>query len=103
MRDETEAAFGPSDVQGILRQAFANEVAARLPRLEQLREQHDAEACANNAAALRDVHTLASSAVIVGEPEIARLARAVEDDPVNGPVAALVDALQKWTAGEAGR
>ena len=80
-----------------LRQAFANEVAARLPRLEELREHHDADACVNNAAALRDVHTLASSAVIVGESVIADLARAVEDDPVDGPVDALVDALQGWS------
>jgi HPt (histidine-containing phosphotransfer) domain-containing protein len=85
-----------------LRQAFADEVAARLPRLEELREHHDAEDLASNTAALRDVHTLASSAVIVGEAEIAGLARAVEDDPVDGPVDALVDALQEWSTEEPG-
>lgn len=91
------------DMEKGLRQAFATEVAARLPRLQELRLHHDADACANNPTVLRDVHTLASSAVIVGEIAIADLARAVEDDPVDGPVDALVEALQAWSAAEGDR
>lgn len=96
MSDQTEG--GLPDVQVSLRQAFAKELAARLPRLEALRATRGAGPCAENADALRDVHTLASSAVIIGEARIAELAREVERDPVRGPVDGLVEALQRWSA-----
>lgn len=84
--------FALSDVQASLRQTFAEEVDARLPRLEAL--------CAGDEAVLedarRDAHSLASSAVIVDEPEIARLAQAVELDPQLGPVADLLTALRGY-------
>jgi HPt (histidine-containing phosphotransfer) domain-containing protein len=91
--EETGGRSALPDVQVSLRQAFAGEVAARLPRLEALRDG-DAE---DHDAAVRDAHTLASSAVIIGEPQIAELARAVEDDPVGGPVDDLVEALRGWS------
>lgn len=84
------------DVQLGLRQAFAAEVAARLPRLEGFVATGRSGTAEESLAALRDVHTLASSAVIVGEAEIAALARAVEDDPVTGPLDQLVGALRAW-------
>ncbi|MCW2672911.1 MAG: hypothetical protein JWP14_1500 [Frankiales bacterium] len=70
-----------------LRIAFANEVSSRLPRL---RELTDLE------AARRDAHTLASSAWVVGEPEIARLARAVEAELPDGPVEELLARLTEY-------
>lgn len=72
----------------LLREAFAGELAARLPRLEALTDR---------PAARRDAHTLASSAAVVGEPEISRLARAVEADLDGGPRAELVALLRAWT------
>jgi HPt (histidine-containing phosphotransfer) domain-containing protein len=72
-----------------LRQAFATEVRERLPRLMSL---DDLE------VARRDVHTLASSAWVVGEGEIATLARAVEDQLPTGPLPELIAALQAHLA-----
>ncbi|MGZ6791460.1 MAG: Hpt domain-containing protein [Mycobacteriales bacterium] len=71
----------------LLRQAFAGELAERLPRIEALTDR---------PAVRRDAHTLASSASVVGEPEIARLARAVEVDVDGGPRAELVALLRAW-------
>ncbi len=78
----------PESVRHALRLAFAAEVAERLPRLAVLSDLE---------AARRDAHTLASSAWVVQEPEIARLARAVEDDLQRGPVDELVALLRAWT------
>jgi HPt (histidine-containing phosphotransfer) domain-containing protein len=75
-------------LSAVLRKAFAGEVAQRLPRLEALTDPE---------AARRDAHTLGSSAYVVGEPEIARLARAVEADLEHGPRQELVALLRAWT------
>jgi HPt (histidine-containing phosphotransfer) domain-containing protein len=70
-----------------LREAFAAEVRERLPRLVSLSDPD---------AARRDAHTLASSAWVVGESQIATLARAVEDQFPGGPLPELVAALQDY-------
>ena len=80
MTDEASLAVAatrrlPADALAGLREAFAGEVAERLPRLR------DAVASGDGAAldaALRDAHSLGSSAVIVGEAEVSRTARAAE-------------------------
>lgn len=81
-----------ADVQASLRDTFAWEIEARLPRLASL--------LAGDASVLddarRDAHSLASSAVIVDEPEIAKLAQAVELDPLHGPVSELLAALRGY-------
>lgn len=59
----------PEEVQRGLREAFAREVAARLPHL---RRPDDLELVRH------DAHSLASSAWVVGEREISLLARSVE-------------------------
>jgi HPt (histidine-containing phosphotransfer) domain-containing protein len=72
-----------------LRQAFGGEVRRRLPHLT----------CPTDPeTARRDAHTIASSAWIVGELEIARLAREVESTFPDGPVDELVDALTRYVA-----
>ncbi len=63
--------FPPEAVAG-LRDAFAGEVATRLPRLLQLLDGPP------GPDALRDAHTLASSAVVVGANDASRIARALE-------------------------
>ena len=74
----------------VLRKAFAGEVAARLPHLRVPVE--------DLALARLDAHTLASSAVVVGEPALGALARQVEEQLVAGEVTpdleALVSALE---------
>ncbi len=61
-----------------LRVAFRGELRARLPRLEDfLAEGPDG---VDLEAVRRDVHTLGSSAWVVGEPDICRLAREAERD-----------------------
>lgn len=65
----------PAHALASLREAFADELAERLPRLQAvardwpdgLREQ-----------ALRDAHSLASSAAMMGEADASRAARAAE-------------------------
>ena len=79
------AAGVPAAVLAELRDSFRREVQARLPHLEQLTDLETAR---------RDAHTIASGAWVVGEPEIARLARAVENDLLAGPVDELVTALR---------
>lgn len=64
----------PAAVAG-LREAFAGEVAARLPRLQAL-----ADPLVDVEQAVRDAHALGSSAVVVGESEASRCARALEAD-----------------------
>jgi HPt (histidine-containing phosphotransfer) domain-containing protein len=72
-----------------LREAFAAEVRVRLPRLVSL---------ADLDAARRDAHTLASSAWVVGEGQIATLSRAVEDQLPGGPLPELLAALRDYLA-----
>ena len=83
-------------IQG-LREAFAGEVAARLPRLQELLDGPP------GPDALRDAHALGSSAVVVGEPEASRTARALEaelgqDAPDPERLAALVRELTQRLA-----
>jgi HPt (histidine-containing phosphotransfer) domain-containing protein len=81
----------PVGVAQSLREAFAGEVAARLPHL---REATDLD------LARLDAHTLASSATVVGERELGALARLVEDQLAEGTVTpdltALVTALEGY-------
>ncbi|MCU1594704.1 MAG: hypothetical protein JWO12_2096 [Frankiales bacterium] len=74
-----------------LRDVFAGELAKRLPRLVAWNDgvADDVE------AAVRDAHTLATSAILVGEPEISRLARGAEYGDAQ-MLAALVPLLQAW-------
>ena len=80
----------PQEVAAALRHAFAGEVAARLPHLRA--PVRDVE------LARLDAHTLASSAVVVGEGPLGTLARQVEQQLSEGNVtpdlAALVTALE---------
>ena len=62
----------PPEALAGLRQAFADEVEARLPRLLTLLDAPP------GPDALRDAHALGSSAVVVGEPDASRTARALE-------------------------
>lgn len=89
MGGRTVAAALPPAVLADLRLAFAREVRNRLPHLI---------AGTDLDTARRDAHTLASSAWIVGELEIARLAREVESAFPEGPVDELVDALTRYVA-----
>jgi HPt (histidine-containing phosphotransfer) domain-containing protein len=66
----------PPEAVASLRAAFAGEVATRLPRLLTLLDEGlDGP---GDADCLRDAHALGSSAVVVGEPEVSRTARALE-------------------------
>ena len=62
----------PPEALASLREAFAGEVEDRLPRLLTLLDG------APGPDALRDAHALGSSAVVVGEAEASRAARALE-------------------------
>lgn len=89
-----------ANAQGALRQAFAAELAVRLPRLAILQDRgplNDGASTSDLDAARRDAHTLVSSAWVVGEPEISRLARAVEEQLQDGPVDELLALLRAWT------
>ena len=82
----------PPEALAGLRDAFAGEVADRLPRLLLLLDAPP------GPDALRDAHALGSSAVIVGEADASRCARALEvelglDAPDRARVAELVRAL----------
>lgn len=90
----------PPEAVAALREAFAGEVADRLPRLRGLLDGPP------GPDALRDAHALGSSAVVVGEPDASRAARALEaelgtDQPDRERLAALVrdltDLLEPWT------
>jgi HPt (histidine-containing phosphotransfer) domain-containing protein len=89
----------PPEALASLREAFAGEVEDRLPRLLDLL---DGPA---GPDALRDAHSLGSSAVVVGEVDASRTARALEaelgqDVPDRERCAALVrelaDRLGAW-------
>ena len=64
----------PPEALAGLREAFAGEVAARLPRLLELL------GAPPGPDALRDAHALGSSAVVLGELEASRAARALETE-----------------------
>ena len=90
----------PPEVVASLRDAFAGEVQDRLPRLLALLDGPP------GPDALRDAHALGSSAVVVGEADASRAARALEaelgnDVPDPQRCAALVrelaDRLGPWT------
>ena len=78
-----------------LRDAFAAEVAERLPRLLALRPEAPPDEVAQ---ALRDAHTLGSSAVVLGEPAASRVARAIEGDLNCGEVAAVPERVRELAA-----
>jgi HPt (histidine-containing phosphotransfer) domain-containing protein len=65
----------PESALAGLRDAFADEVSERLPRLRAAAASLDRDLLPD---ALRDVHTLGSSAYVVGEDDAARTARAAE-------------------------
>jgi HPt (histidine-containing phosphotransfer) domain-containing protein len=65
----------PPEALADLRQAFAGELAERLPRLRASVEQGD-DALLREA--VRDAHALGSSAAVVGEADASRAARAAE-------------------------
>lgn len=89
MGGESVAAAVPPAVLANLREAFGREVEVRIPALE---ARTDLE------TARRDAHTLASGAWVVGEPDIARLARAVENELPDGPVEELLVLLRGYVA-----
>ena len=118
MRDDDLALAGDRPVPAALRrlpdaaraglvEAFAGEVAERLPRLQEAVADGSAELL---AAAVRDAHSLGSSAAVVGEADASRAARAVEalllgwqagdaPPPVEAlrvQVGALADQLSRW-------
>jgi HPt (histidine-containing phosphotransfer) domain-containing protein len=86
----------PAEAVDALRDAFAGEVAERLPRLREAAASADTELL---RVALRDVHTLGSSAYVVGADDIAVAARAAEaclvDDAPHETFAALVADLDR--------
>ena len=74
--------------RALLRAAFADELRVRIPRIQ---------ARADLEQVRRDAHTLASSAWVVDEPEIARAARTAEDDLTDEHLDALVTLLRAWS------
>ena len=90
----------PESAMASIREAFATEVSERLPRLREAARTLDH---ALLAEALRDVHTLGSSAYVVGENEAAVTARAAEavliDDGPLEAFSALVGELDKRLSG----
>jgi HPt (histidine-containing phosphotransfer) domain-containing protein len=112
VRDDVEVAGPgtarlPATAVAALREAFAGEVAERLPRLRAAADSGDP---ALLAAAVRDAHALGSSSVVVGEADASRCARAAErvllewqadaaTDPIpalRGAVDALHASLSSW-------
>jgi HPt (histidine-containing phosphotransfer) domain-containing protein len=90
----------PDSALAGLREAFKDEVSERLPRLREAARTLDPALLGD---ALRDVHTLGSSAYVVGESEAALTARAAEavliDDGPLDAFAALVADLDKRLSG----
>jgi HPt (histidine-containing phosphotransfer) domain-containing protein len=90
----------PESALAGLREAFTAEVSERLPRLREAARTLDRHLLVE---ALRDVHTLGSSAYVVGENDAAVTARAAEavliDDGPLEAFAALVVELDKQLAG----
>lgn len=66
----------PPEALAGLREAFAGEVGARLPRLLALVDAPPGTT--PGAEAVRDAHALGSSSVVVGENDASRTARALE-------------------------
>ena len=93
MSEAESGAHSVAAAHAALRETFAGEVSARLPRLHALADG-DAGVVED---ARRDAHTLGSSAILVGEPEIARLAHAVELELTDGPLPELLAALEGYT------
>ncbi len=87
MEIDAARVVAPERLRGALREAFVLEIQERLPRLE---------AGDDPEAMRRDAHTFGSSAYVIGEPELAELARAVERDLVDGPLPQLIAALRAW-------
>lgn len=92
---------GPAllDARAGLQEAFRAEVAERLPRLEAA-----GPGCSSDvvAAALRDAHSLVGSAVVLGQPGAARVARSVHAALEAGELAAVpaqVQELRRLLAG----
>lgn len=93
----------PDDLAVALREAFRGEVRTRLPRLELLSRTAGPRNADVLAEALRDAHSLAGSAVVVGELAAARSARSLEaaldhcrqspSEPLAASVSAEVDRL----------
>jgi HPt (histidine-containing phosphotransfer) domain-containing protein len=90
----------PESALAGLREAFRDEVSERLPRLREAARTLDKSLLGD---ALRDVHTLGSSAYVVGENEAAVTARAAEavliDDGPLEAFSALVTELDKRLSG----
>lgn len=93
----------PPEVLAGLREAFADEVGQRVPRLCRLSRPVPGRDVV--VQALRDIHTLAGSAVVLGELEAARCARelelALEDylrDPARPLPAAVPDQAERLAA-----
>lgn len=84
MPDERGARTLPPEALADLRRAFRAEVAARLPRLQAARVGSGPEELAE---AVRAAHSLSSSAVVLGEPEAARVARGIESALIAGDLA----------------
>lgn len=90
----------PAAALASLREAFAEEVNERLPRLRLALQAPDDELLRD---ALRDVHTLGSSAYVVGEVAAARAARAAEAVLVDeGPVPRFAELVRDLDAELAG-
>lgn len=87
VRSDSVAAALPEAVLRDLRAAFAAEVRSRLPHLQEVTDLE---------VARRDAHTLASSAWVVGEQEIAAVARAVENGLPGGPREQLLELLHRF-------
>lgn len=88
----------PAEALSGLRDAFADEVASRLPRLLLLLDAPP------GPDTLRDAHALGSSAVVVGETEASRCARALEtelmtEEPDRARLATLVRELAAHLGG----
>ena len=90
----------PESALAGLREAFHDEVTERLPRLREAARTLDKKLLVE---ALRDVHTLGSSAYVVGENDAARIARAAEavliDDGPLEMFAGLIADLDKHLCG----
>ena len=85
----------PGEALAGLREAFAAEVVERLPRLLALRPDAAPDELAQ---ALRDAHTLGSSAVVLGEPAASRVARGIEADLSSGRVGAVPERARELAA-----
>lgn len=82
----------PAAVVTAMRAAFADELATRLPRLRQAARSLDSAVL---ATALRDVHTLGSSAYLVGASEAGQRARAAEAALLAGDAAGLANFVRE--------